>query len=213
MLRRWIWRPTIIVIRTNVLPSSILGVAREAEIRAKSRGIPGNSNPLRLFCYTPEMAKEVIWVFGTSASGKETFIKEVVGEGKYADKLNCQDKNLSFAKSSLENIGHFDDDPVLQKRAKIVNEVKSLLEMNDLVLIKWQFVDSEAGRVEALKVELPNVKHKIVVLTATDEKLSERLRSKKWWAQGENTQKWIDEERELLTKELEKYNDFEIIMM
>ncbi len=159
------------------------------------------------------MEKEVVWVFGTSASGKETYINGIVEEGKHADKFEYHDKKIAFAKSSIENIGHFDNDPILQKRTEIIEEVKNLLRNNDVVLIKWQFTDSEAGRVEALKTRFPDAKHKIVVLETSDADLSERLRKKPWWTEGDDTQKWIDEERELLAKELKKYNDFEKIIL
>jgi hypothetical protein len=59
--------------------------------------------------------------------------------------------------------------------------VPQLLKSHDVVLIKWQYVDSKANRLLRLKQELPEACHKIILLQVSFEEIAERLPSKKLW--------------------------------
>ena len=123
--------------------------------------------------------KEVVWVFGESASGKETFIKYITSAkgGGLLDQFGWKDKSIVACTESLELIG----DDLDKMRDKILEKVPTLLETSDVVLIKWQFVDTQANRLLELKENLPNALHRIIFLRVSVEEVAERLPSKKLW--------------------------------
>ena len=141
--------------------------------------------------------KEVVWIFGNSAAGKETFIRHITDGDDPAllTKLGWANKQLAPCHASINYIGQFDEDPVIQKRAMILDEVPKLIAQADVVLIKWQAVDSMSGRIEELEALLPNVNHRIIQIITTDEELAKRLPQKSWWWEDGNTEEFISEER------------------
>lgn len=139
--------------------------------------------------------KEIIWVFGNSAAGKETLIRHLLTDAsmKLREQLGWQDLHLTASRASLEYIGQFNNDPVTQKRDEILKEAPELLSHNDVVLIKWQTVDSQAGRIDALLQAMPDVSHRIIYLDTPKETLVERLPRKSWW-DDDDIEGFIDEE-------------------
>lgn len=125
--------------------------------------------------------KEVVWIVGASGSGKETFIRRALTDKQIAKQLGWSCKAVVACGASLTYIGQFDKDPIVEKREQIFSEVHTLLQDTDVVLIKWQYLDSAAFRPERLQQLLPDVRHRIIELTAPLPELVERLKKKPWW--------------------------------
>lgn len=89
--------------------------------------------------------KELVWVFGNSAAGKETFIRNIAnGKATGAtEKLGWTNINVAISEASIKFIGQFNNDPITKHRDKILTEVPELLKHSDVVLIKYQSVNSE----------------------------------------------------------------------
>ncbi len=149
--------------------------------------------------------KEIVWVFGNSAAGKETFIRHMLTDEsmELREKLGWQDLLVTASQASLKYIGQFDNDPVTQKRDEILEEVPELLTRNDVVLIKWQTVDSQAGRIDALLQTMPDVSQRIIYLDTSKETLVERLPRKSWW-DDDDIEGFIDEETAETRTELQR---------
>ena len=145
--------------------------------------------------------KEVVWIFGNSAAGKETFIKYVTNnrDKQLYDRLGWENKKVTAVPSSIENIGQYENDPVTLKRNNILTEAPQLLQKADAVLIKWQTVDSQAGRIEKLMKLLPDAQHRIILISTPSVQLMKRLPEKSWW-DDDNPDAFIKEE----TKNLEE---------
>ncbi len=145
--------------------------------------------------------QEVAWIFGSSAAGKETFIKHAVSieESEIRSQLGWANKKVVGAPASLEYISHFSGDPIAQKRELILSEVPALLKSADVVLIKWQGLDSKARRVERLRSIIPEISHRIIRLAASDEVVRQRLPLKKWWKDSTNIADWIADENYWVT--------------
>ena len=138
--------------------------------------------------------KEVVWVFGTSASGKETFIKRVAS-GKPFDlikNLGWEGKAVTASNESLNLI----DGELGELRDKVIEKIPVLLQKTDVILIKWQYVDSAAKRPQRLKDSLPDARHRIIELEVDMDELVMRLPRKHWWYD-------LGKEKESLTKELD----------
>ncbi|HEX4774377.1 MAG TPA: hypothetical protein VH234_02580 [Candidatus Saccharimonadales bacterium] len=141
--------------------------------------------------------KEVAWIFGNSASGKETFVKKITEGGEYEGVLQSLDwvgKTIMAAQSSLAFIGQYDGDPVTEHREGILTEVPCILRHADVALVKWQGVDSGTLRVERLRAALPDARHRIIQLVTPDEELAERLPLKDWWNENDDIPEFIAEE-------------------
>lgn len=143
--------------------------------------------------------KEVIWVAGTSGAGKNTFVRRASEDPELAARLGWAGKLVAAATESFENIQTYQGDPISRKRDLILTQVPALLERADVVLSKWQFVDSDAHRPQRLKEALPDARHGVIVLHAPDSELTERLSTRHWWERyGSDT--YIAEEQELVAQ-------------
>lgn len=145
--------------------------------------------------------KEIIWVIGVSAVGKETFCEYILKNPKpeLLDAINILGKAIAVSEISKRATGKFTGDPIVNERQKIPKEVEQLLQEHDVVFVKWQFVDMTKGVFEEIERTIPDVEIKIVLLRADDETIAERLQKKEWWQKGhmnENPmQNVLDEER------------------
>ena len=160
------------------------------------------------------MKKEIVWVFGTSGSGKEMFIRNVYSNPGLLKKLGWTASSLVVCESSLNNIGQFDNDPITTAREQILTESPRLLSDADTVLIKWQLVDTEASRPERLKALLPETRHRIIELRAPKDELAQRLEQKRWWHDYGYEYEFINKELKLVADTLGKMgDDFEHIVL
>lgn len=158
--------------------------------------------------------KEIAWVFGPSASGKETFINHVTQntDSPIVKQLGWEGKKLTTCTSSVKHIAQFYRDPVAEKRKQIPAEVKKLLDTADVVLIKWQEVDAKANLPQQLYKQFPNERHSIIHLQVDRAELSRRLQRKPWWDAGENTKEFIDDELLYIDSEIAKLSQiFEVM--
>lgn len=160
------------------------------------------------------MKKEIVWVDGLSAAGKQTFIKKVA-EDKAVDLLTSfgwQDSKVAVSKKSLEIIGALDDKDVEEKRNALEKEVVELAKNHDIILIKLQSVDVRAKRPEKLQSLLPDFKHKVICLRVKAKDMAERLRAKPWWDAAEDPFQWVKEEQVMVEEELDSLaQDFQVI--
>lgn len=157
------------------------------------------------------LMKEVVWIFGTSATGKETFIKKVIKDKELQERMGWKNKSISFCSESIDHIGQFDGDPAIERRKMILHKVPQLLENNDIVLIKWQIVDSKAQLPQKLKKVTIKAKHVIIRLEAPEQELVKRLRNKSWWHDYGKELEFIHLERDLVRKSISQLqNEFEV---
>ena len=152
--------------------------------------------------------KEVIWVFGLSASGKETFIKYISAsdDTELLSKLGLSTKRISFSTNSLKLIGGELD----EQRDSILSEVQKLLSSSDVILIKWQFVDSIAKRPQKLKLLLPTARHKIICLVTDVDEIAKRLPHKPLWRQPGKERQLAKAEIPKVLQAINELYDFDI---
>jgi predicted kinase len=53
--------------------------------------------------------KEIIWVYGTSASGKETFIRELINNDELKKLLKIENVPIAISNDSQIHLGKLDD--------------------------------------------------------------------------------------------------------
>lgn len=147
---------------------------------------------LRYFAIV-DLMKEVLWVFGTSASGKETFIKALISDKTLREDLAVDDRKVAASAQSLKNLGKLDG-----SRASILDEVSELLELNDTVPIKWQYGDTLLRTPDVLYAQLPTVKHRVIRLNVDRGEQIRRLKTKTWWHDEGQEDDFIDNELKLV---------------
>lgn len=153
------------------------------------------------------MKNAIIWVFGASAAGKETFIRKIVDEKpeKIINELGWKDKEIIACNESLEWIGQYNGDPKIEKRKEIPSIVARNVEskQNAVILIKGQDSDLENGLPEQICQLAPSCDHGIIFLQADVEQLYTRGQRKIWWHPEnthQTTEKWLHYQMDLLKK-------------
>lgn len=124
--------------------------------------------------------KELVWVFGTSASGKQTFISNILRDKELKNRLGYKGQDIAACQRSLDYLGHIGQEEIVDERRLIVNDVKHLLENHDVVLVKWQYIDSELKTPQTLKNQLPDIKHHVMNLSISSKENKKRLSGKTW---------------------------------
>jgi hypothetical protein len=118
---------------------------------------------------------------GPSAAGKETFIKSVASDTRTLQLLNIDTTSVVACGASYHFNGSFKGDVIDEAREKIFDEIPDLLENYDVVLIKWQHIDTDLQRPERLQALLPQVEQRALLLVAPQAELADRLPGKFWW--------------------------------
>lgn len=148
----------------------------------------------------------IVWVFGGSAAGKETFIrkansgflKELFGS------LGWENKKIIISKKSIDYVAQNETDSLGPKRKEIVNEVLKLAKKdNSIILIKGQDLDLENNRLENLRDLLPSNEHIVIYLHADSRTLYARVKRKSWWKKEWSKKeylKWVKYQIDLLSK-------------
>lgn len=148
---------------------------------------PPSSEPSATSSFGAENAratvKEVVWVYGASGAGKETFIRDVLSgrRAAVAKQLGWLGRRVASCIPSLDYVGQSDDDQIIHLRSEIPDSVGLLLESSDVVLVKGQRVDFEAQRLDEVRERFPSCRHRIIVLSVSPEELAARLPRKRWW--------------------------------
>ncbi len=155
------------------------------------------------------MTKEIVWVMGSSATGKETFIRSMTSDAQLDIKapLGWSNKRVLACLDSIYAVGQFKGDPITEKRAGILHTVPALLPSADVILIKWQFVDSDANRLLDLKDLLPDARHRLVVLRSSIDTLKMRLPMKSWWNKGADPIEFAKDEQRRLNEKTSELRD------
>lgn len=143
--------------------------------------------------------KKIVWIFGVSAAGKETFMKSVIGEDKLRKKLGLENVTVAISEESLSNLGKLDG-----SRLSVVSEVETLIKTNDAVLIKWQYGDSILNSPEVLYKKFSKAEHIIVNLVVTLPEQVNRLKAKSWWHEVGKEESFIAKETVLVRESIKK---------
>ncbi len=130
--------------------------------------------------------KEIIWVFGTSSAvGKKTFCEYITKNpsNDLLDKLALRNKKLAFSRISIEATAQYYGDQTEEKRINISDEVGQLTKTNDVIFVKWQYLDMEKGVFNKVQEMNPGCVVRIILLKANDKVSASRLSQKSWWQQ------------------------------
>ena len=131
------------------------------------------------------MNNKIIWIFGPSAVGKETFIKHIQDSKpvELLSRLGWADKNIVVCTESLDWIVQEDDDGNNLRRQDLDKTIEeySKNNTNSVILIKGQDLDFDNNLLNKVKELLPNDEHKIIFLYVDFDILYQRYKTKKWW--------------------------------
>lgn len=142
-----------------------------------------------------QSSKEIVWVFGASAAGKETFIRSIKRSNALQSRFGWSQKRINVCTEGIKFIAQFRNDPVGGKREQIMRAVPKLLRTSEVIFIKGQDIDLEADRPQRLQRLLPRAKHFFIVITVDKQSLRRRLSKKSWWSPVETPQKVLLEQK------------------
>jgi hypothetical protein len=138
------------------------------------------------------MNNKIIWIFGPSAAGKETFINYINDKPfELLERLGWRGVNLVICDESLNWVVQSEDDNNEEKRKGLYEVIKkcSNNNQNSAILIKGQDLDFGNNSLIRVKESLLNDEHVIIFLYTDFEVLYGRYKNKVWW-------------NELLTREI-----------
>lgn len=125
---------------------------------------------------------EIVWVYGASAAGKETFIHKVQTSHEIQGTFNWQDKHIVVCEESIDWVAHFPGDLIGEReRQKLVYIIPTLAESNSVVLVKGQDIDLSLSTPLDVKRQLPTAIHHIVFIDVGLDELFQRVIHKPWW--------------------------------
>jgi len=140
---------------------------------------------------------EIVWVYGSSAAGKKTFILTIL-ENKPLDlieSLGWRNKQIILCSESIEWITQYKGDPLGAKREGIPQIVVNLSNNNEnsVILIKGQDLDLKNNRLLKVKAKLPGQKHRIIFLHADIDEIFKRINAKEWFDPKKETKDKLKE--------------------
>jgi len=158
------------------------------------------------------MNEKIVWIFGSSASGKETLIQKLVNsaDSKLLKNFGFVGYKVTDLRESRKWIMQFSDDPVAENRKQFPSLIKKLIKPNTVILIKGQEVDLEYKTPSKILELYPNIKHEIIFLSLPIDEIYKRCRSKPWWEEGIDTKEDLLEWLSGQIKELSLLTGFTI---
>ncbi len=152
------------------------------------------------------MTNEIVWVYGSSAVGKETFIRRMTTNPPrdFLKRMGWNNKKIIMISESIEILAHLFPRDVEEKRKEILNKVLKIKDKNTVLLIKGQDIDLENELPQRLIKKTPDSKHKILFLHTDIKTVFERCKKKPWWNKEKVTfeefKSWLQYQIRLLTK-------------
>lgn len=149
-------------------------------------------------------SSEIVWVYGSSAAGKETFIRHMIKNpsATLIKELGWKGKKLVPLWESIRHVAQKDKDPVLKIRKKMLGKLPKP-RPNIVILIKGQDVDLVNKLPKKAQEMFPDYDHKIIFLHADFETLVWRCKNKRWWGDNytvEDVKKWLRYQLRMLSK-------------
>jgi hypothetical protein len=131
------------------------------------------------------MNNKIIWIFGPSAAGKETFIKYINNNkpAKLLARLGWEGKNVVVCNESINWIVQEDNDGNDLRRQNLDKTIEEYFKnnINSIILIKGQDLDFDNNILNKVKESLPDTEHEIIFLYVDFDILYQRYMNKKWW--------------------------------
>lgn len=151
------------------------------------------------------MPNKIIWVFGPSAAGKETFIKHIMEDrpSELLNRLGWNSFNIVPCTESIKWVVQSDDDNNEMLRKYLAKLIRKYSQENkdSVILVKGQDLDFGDKSLEKAKEYLPQDSHEIVFLNTDFDTLYKRYKSKPWWDEfmtEDVCKSWMEEQIENL---------------
>lgn len=161
---------------------------------------------------------KIMWVFGSSASGKETLINRLISNELHdlKDNIGLSSHRLVACQESIDWIAQYDGDPIGEKRKEIPEIVKAKIdELGDetAILIKGQTLDLQNNSLRILKDMLPHYSHVILYILGDVNELYARVKNKSWYTKDidfNTVKSWAEGDK----SDIEKYNnEFDVLYL
>lgn len=153
------------------------------------------------------MSTKIVWVFGPSAAGKETFIRYVKDNQSQAllARLGWLGRQIVVCRESLDWVVQADDDGNELRRQNLGKIIEAYVRDNKgaIIIIKGQDLDLDYDTPNKTKKLLINDEHEIIFLSVDFDILYQRYKAKEWWQTTmtkEVCRDWAKEQIEALTE-------------
>lgn len=152
--------------------------------------------------------KEIVWVMGHSGVGKETFCRSLTESSgqPLVKQLGWSGLRLGVCESSIALVHRGHQSEKIDDRDKLLDEIESKQDSLDVILLKWQALDTQKGRVIAVAEKFPNIVMRALVLTAPDSVVQGRHETRESaWQPETGWSDFLNYEKSLINKALEGF--------
>lgn len=133
------------------------------------------------------MNNKIIWIAGSSAAGKETFIKYIVEQQpkEIVKRLGWEGLDIIYSQESIDHVVQGEGDGNKEKRESLADDIikQSQKLENTIVLVKWQDLDYDNKHLLQINDTLPNDTTEIIFLHTDLETIYQRVQNKVWWSE------------------------------
>lgn len=152
--------------------------------------------------------KEIVWVIGHSGVGKETFCRWIIAnpDSELARELGWSGSRIGICESSISLVPRGHQKEKHDERHRIIDELKEKQEELDVILLKWQALDTYKGRVLAIKQAFPESITRAVLLETGNHTIEQRHTNRESnWTPSEGWQAYLAHETPVIRQALSDF--------
>lgn len=151
------------------------------------------------------MNNKIVWVYGASAAGKETFIRYLEDNQpeEILKRLHFNNKKIIVCKESLDWVAQSSNDPKKDLRKGLAAVINNYSRENSgsVILVKGQDDDFDNKHLTTVEAALPEDSHEILYLYTNFQDLYDRYIQKPWWDESmskEVCRDWLEEQVKMI---------------
>ncbi len=154
---------------------------------------------------------EIVWVYGGSGAGKETFIHQVYSNSpELLREFGWEHKHIGVCNESLQWVARFPGDTIAeQKRPELAKLLPLVAQDYEVVLVKGQDIDLALGTPLKVKQRIPQATHTIIFIDVAPNELFQRVIHKPWWSgvlKRAEEEGWLEEQIDRLQDIRSQFN-------
>jgi hypothetical protein len=158
--------------------------------------------------------KEIVWVVGHSGAGKQTFCYSFTKspDQTLVKQLGWSGLRIGVCESSIALVPRGHQSAKLDDRDELLDEIHRKQDSLDVILLKWQALDTQKGRVMAVAKLFPGIVMRALVLTVPGAVVQDRHEARESsWQPEKGWPDFLNYEKSIINKALEDFQQVDYV--